>query len=249
MNYERPELLEKLAGAYVLGTMGARARRRFARLLAESPQAQRAVAQWNNELAPLNASVPPLPPPPDVWQAIAAKTAPGAAKAAAATRATASATPGWWRGLFEGWGRPAVAFGLGAVLAVGLVTTNPRVLGMHHMDAALPASYIGILSDAQGDATLTVGSHRHGETMKIKVLKPIAIPSGKVAKLWALPTDGAPVPLANVPASGDIMVRLNGHAEVIFRHVSRLAVSFESDHAAKVPSMPFVLSGHCVKFW
>ena len=246
MNYERPELLEKLAGAYVLGTMAPRARRRFARLLAESTQAQRAVAQWNNELAPLNASVAPLQPPPDVWQAIAAKTAPGTAKAAATP---APAARGWWRGLLDGWGRPAVAFGLGAVLTVGFVATNPQVLGMHHMDAALPASYIGILSDAQGEATLTVGSHRHGETMKIKVLKPIAIPYGKVARLWALSTDGAPVPLANVPASGDIMVRLNGHAEVIFRHVSRLAVSFESDHSAKVPSVPFALSGHCVKFW
>lgn len=249
MNYERPELLEKLAGAYVLGTMGARARRRFTRLLAESPQAQRAVAQWNNELAPLNASVPPLAPPPDVWQAIAARTAPGAARATATAVAAAPAERGWWRGLLAGWGRPAIAFGLGAVLAVGFVDNNAHMFGMHHMDAALPASYIGILSDAQGEATLTVGSHRHGETMKIKVLKPFAIPDGKVAMLWALPQDGAPVALASVPASGDVMVRLNAHAEVLFRNVSKLAVSFESDPAAKAPSMPFSLSGHCVKFW
>lgn len=249
MNYERPELLEKLAGAYVLGTMGARARPRFARLLAESTRAQRAVAQWNNELAPLYTSVPPLQPPADVWLAIAAKTAPGAAKAAAVTAAAEAEKRGWWRGLFDGWGRSAIAFGLGAVLTTGFVANNADMFGLHHMDASLPASYVGILNDADGDAMVTVGSHRHGETMKIKVLKPIPIPAGKVARLWALPKNGAPVPLADVPATGNIMVQLSGHAEEIFRTVSTLAVSFETDPAAKAPSSPFVISGHCVKFW
>jgi anti-sigma-K factor RskA len=247
MNYERSELLEKLAGAYVLGTMAARARPRFARLLAESTQAQRAVAQWNNDLAPLAASVPPLQPPAAVWEAISAKTKPGAAKEAAA--AAAATQHSWWHGLLNGWGRSAVAFGLGAVLAVGVVANNPHMMGMHHMDASLPASYVGILSDEKGEAVLTAGSHRRGETMKIKMLKPLAIPAGKVAKLWALPKDGAPVPVADVPASGSVMIELTAPAEDIFSKVSTLAVSFESDVGAKAPSLPFVLSGHCVKFW
>ncbi len=248
MNYERPELLEKLAGAYVLGTMAARARPRFARLLAESTNAQRAVAQWNNDLAPLAASVPPLQPPAAVWEAISAKTKPGAAKEAAV--AAASSSPrNWWHGLFNGWGRTAVAFGLGAVLAVGIVDNNPHMLGMHHMDASLPASYVGILSNDKGEAVLTAGSHRRGETMKIKMLKPLTIPDGKVAKLWALPKDGPPVAVADVPASGNVMIQLTAPAEDIFAKVSTLAVSFETDAGAKAPSLPFVLSGHCVKFW
>ena len=81
MNYERPELLEQLAGAYVLGTMSARARARFARLLIESMSAQRAVAQCNNQLAPLCAAVPPLRPSGAVWQAIASISAPTHANA------------------------------------------------------------------------------------------------------------------------------------------------------------------------
>ncbi len=247
MNYERPDLLDQLAGAYVLGTMGARARRRFARLLAHSTKAQRAVAHWNNELAPLNASVPPLAPPAQVWQAIAAKTAPGASSGHVG--AAAAAGNSWWRGLIDGWGRSAIAFSLGAVLSVGMVSNNAHVFGMHHMDAALPASYFGILSDVGGQAVLTAGSHRHGETIKIKLLKPLAIPAGKVAILWALPANGAPIPIADVPASGSVMRGLDAHAEQVFLDVSKLAVSIESDPAAKAPSVPFVLSGHCVKFW
>jgi anti-sigma-K factor RskA len=76
MNYERPELLEKLAGAYVLGTMSARARLRFARLLASSAQAQGAVAKWHAELPPLHDVVPPQQPPSAVWDAILRQTKP-----------------------------------------------------------------------------------------------------------------------------------------------------------------------------
>jgi anti-sigma-K factor RskA len=249
MNYEQPELLKKLAGAYVLGTMAARARPRFARLLMESTQAQRAVAEWNNQLAPLYTTVPPIQPPSHIWQAIAAKTEPGAAK----TAAVASSAPrGWWTGLraaLDGWGRAAVAFGLGVVLTTGLVSQNAHVLGMHHMDAALPASYFGILSDDQGEAVLTAGSHRRGETIKIKLLKPLVIPAGSVARLWALPKDGAPIAIANVPATGAVLLDLDAPAEDIFAKVSKLGVTFETDPAAKRPGAPFVLLGHCVKFW
>jgi anti-sigma-K factor RskA len=131
MNYERPELLDKLSGAYVLGTMSARARPRFARLLAESAAAQRAVARWHDDLAPLNAAVPAMAPPPEVWRAIAAST--GAAPATAPARS-------WWRGWLDNWTRPALAFGLGIALTSIFVSTNAPMLGMHHMDAALPAS-------------------------------------------------------------------------------------------------------------
>ncbi len=246
MNYERPELLDRLAGAYVLGTMAARARPRFARLLAESPQAQRAVAAWNNELAPLASSVQPVKPPDAIWQAIAAHTKPGDVQVATPRRS-------WWHQLrdsLDGWGRPAIAFCLGAVLAVGLVKQNASMLGMHHMDASLPASYVGILSDAKGDAVITAGSHRRGHTMTIKLLKPLVIPPGMVARMWALPMDnGAPMPITDVPASGNVTIHLNQPAEDMFFKVKLLAVSFETDPNAAAPASPFVLSGHCVKFW
>jgi anti-sigma-K factor RskA len=74
MNYDHPPLLEKLAGAYVLGTMGAHASPRFARYLATSPGAQRAVACWQNVLAPFDTPVAPLAPPAALWVAIATET-------------------------------------------------------------------------------------------------------------------------------------------------------------------------------
>ncbi|WP_187271584.1 anti-sigma factor [Massilia arenae] len=239
MNYERPELLDKLAGAYVLGTMGAGARRRFTRLQVGSIAVQRAVADWHNRLAPLYGAIPAVAPPPALWTRIAGRIQP-AADAQPAPRMLDR---------LRIWLKPVFGFALGAVVATAFVSHNAHLFGMHHMSAALPASYVGILQDEGGKSRLTVGSHRHGETMTIRLLAPLAIPPGRVARLWALPAHGAPVPVANVAAGASAPIRLGAPAEEVFAGIARLAVSFEEDPAAAQPTGPYVLSGPCVRFW
>ena len=46
MNYLLPERLERLAREYALGTLAGPARRRFERLLRNTPAAMRAVGAW-----------------------------------------------------------------------------------------------------------------------------------------------------------------------------------------------------------
>jgi anti-sigma-K factor RskA len=245
VNYERPELLDKLAGAYVLGTMGAGARRRFARLHAGSSEVQRAVADWHNRLAPLYGAIPAVAPPPAVWMRIAGRIQPcprpdGRSHLAVAPRILDR---------LRRWFKPAFGFALGAVLATAFVSHNAHLFGMHHMSAALPASYVGILHDEGGKSRLTVGSHRRGETMTIRLLAPLAIPPGRVARLWALPEHGAPVPITNVSPGARAPIPLGAPAEDVFAGIARLAVSFEEDPAAAQPTGPYVLSGPCVRFW
>ena len=69
MNYHRADLLDRLASEYVLGTLHGAARRRFDKVLAESSAARAAVHAWEQRLAVLAASVPPVAPPPRVWAA------------------------------------------------------------------------------------------------------------------------------------------------------------------------------------
>ena len=261
MNYERPELLDKLAGAYVLGTMGARARRRFARLHAGSSEVQRAVADWHNRLAPLYGAIPAVAPPPAVWTRIAGRIQPqlqpqlqpnqqphlqpSARPDGRSHLAVAPQVLDWLRN----WCKPALGFALGALVATAFVSHNEHLFGMHHMSASLPASYVGILHDEAGKSRLTVGSHRRGETMTIRLLAPLAIPPGRVARLWALPAHGAPVPITNVVIGANAPIPLGGPAEDVFAGVARLAVSFEEDPAAPLPTGPYVLSGPCVRFW
>ena len=56
MRYEDPELRERLAAEYVLGTLPSRSRRRFERLMTEDPALARVVAVWADRLAPIDAA-------------------------------------------------------------------------------------------------------------------------------------------------------------------------------------------------
>jgi len=48
MRYEAPDLLDQLAGQYVLGTLRGRARRRFERVIENNPAARAAVQRWED---------------------------------------------------------------------------------------------------------------------------------------------------------------------------------------------------------
>lgn len=240
MNYERAPLLDKLAGAYVLGTMSARARRRFSAVLAQSLPAQRAVAQWNDHLAPLGRAVAPVAPRAQVWQQIAQRT-----QAPVPARTWLQRLPWHWLDSFK----PALAFSLGVVLAVGVVQQAPQTLGLAPVSARLAPAYVGVLSNAQGDAVLGVTSPRRAPLVTVKVLKPLAVPAGQVAVLWALADGRAPLRVGAVPASGKADIALAAPADTVFTGVSRLAVSVESSASVAAPSGPFVASGHCAKLW
>lgn len=249
MNYDRPELLDRLAAEYVLGTLRGRARRRFEQVLRQRPAARSAVADWENRLAGLATSVPAAAPPRRVWDAIDARTAP--APAAPAPRAGRTA---WWK--------PALGFAFGAALTVGLVQTVPESFisldRLANREQALPQSYVGLLTDANNVPHLLVSSTRHGTRVTVKSLRPWQVPDGKVAQVWALPRDAQGRDLPAVPLGiaqpavppGSTHFELPASSEKLLSNVPRLAVSFEDAPAAPGAAPgAFVFSGFCVKLW
>jgi anti-sigma-K factor RskA len=250
MNYDRPDLLDRLASEYVLGTLRGRARRRFEQIQARLPAARFAVAAWQARLARLAQPVPRVNPPARVWEAIEARMTSPAERAAAAARA-----PGGWLGrLFK----PALGFALGAVLTTGLVLLNPQTFvtleGLAQREQALPQSYVGLLTDKDNQPTLLVSSTRHGTRVTVKFLRPVEVPPGKVIQVWALPRDAAPFPLGvAAPAAPpkSTTFELSASSEKLLSAVPRLGVSLEDSPvtgaAAAAPDL--VLSGFCVKLW
>jgi len=245
VNYNRPELLDKLASEYVLGTMRGRARRRFEQLLRRHPTAQSAVHAWEDRLGRLASSVAPIKPPDRVWAGIEAKMRP-VAKSGEKAR---------WTWL--DWLKPVAGFAFGAVLTTGLVLNDPgRFVSVDEVaqsKQALPQSYVGLLVNDAGEPTLLASSTRQGRRLTVKFLRPVDT-GGKLLQLWALPKEGAPFPvgvvtLAKPPAS--TTVELRDTSEKLFFNVPRLAVSLEAARAASgaKPSGPFILAGHCVKLW
>ena len=190
MNYDNPELLDRLAAEYVFGSLSSRTRRRFERVRQRLPAAEKAVLDWERRLMPLSGSVPPEQPPVHVWKAIDERTGGGA------------------------------------------------------------QSYVGLLTDAQNNAVLLASSTRYGRILSLKRLRPLETPSGHLAVLWALPSNGQPFAVGVVPDAEKATVMLADTSEKLFSNVPRLAVSFETGVPAPgaIPS-PFVLTGHCVKLW
>jgi anti-sigma-K factor RskA len=94
MNYDLPQLGERLAADYVLGMMPVRARRRFEREIAGNATLAASVAGWSERLGPLDAATPDQPPPAHVWRRIEQRIgAVAPVRAAARTRSVGF----WWR--------------------------------------------------------------------------------------------------------------------------------------------------------
>ena len=238
MNYDDPELLDRLAAEYVFGSMSSRARQRFERLRQQLPAAEKAVLDWERRLMPLSGSVPSERPPARVWNAIDERTSGGERRA----------STGRWR-----WLRPAWGFAFGVLATLGVVRLFPDVMPIEAIvqeRGTLPQSYVGLLTDAQNNAVLLASSTRHGRILSVKWLRPVEVPSGLVPVLWALPRDAAPFAVGVVPVGDKATLTLADTSEKLFFNVPRLAVSFETGVPAPgaTPS-PFVLTGHCVKLW
>ncbi|MBM3341359.1 MAG: hypothetical protein FJY56_04500 [Betaproteobacteria bacterium] len=242
MNYNKPELIDKLAAEYVLGTMSARVRRRFQKILRTSLATQRAVQDWEQRLTPLARAVPAVKPRAATWDAIERRTG-GAAR-------TAEKSSGSFLGLIK----PALGVAFGVLATLGVVRLFPDAVipidKIVQSRSTLPESYVGLLTDANNNPVVLASSTRHGKTMSIKMLRKVDVPAGKVLQLWAIPAEGAAFPLGVVPAEGKSTFQMADTSEKLLSKVPRLGVSIE-DAPVQTGAQPstYVLTGNCVKLW
>ncbi len=244
----QPEVIDRLASEYVLGTLEGGARRRFQQLMLERPAVRVAVAAWERRLHKLATSVPVQTPSPKVWAAIEARTRPGR---------HAERRAGWW-GWVRGVGQAAVAAACGVLVTLGLVRNWPEAFvtvdQVAQREQALPQSYVGLLLDGEGRPALLVSSTRHGTHVSVKSLRAMDAPAGKVLQVWALPREGVPFAIGVATLTqppGSTSFELSDSSEALLSKVGQLAVSVEDAPVAPgaAPSGPFLLKGHCVKLW
>jgi len=243
MNYERPELQQRLAAEYVLGTLHGHARKRFQRLLAKSPALTAAVAFWERELVPMASPLSVPHPGAHVWEGIAARVAPAAHRAP---------QPGFFERFFGMRTLGPLAAGL--VLGIGVMVVAPMLRDAIQPNVAgmqLPESYAGFLQDRDGNVALLVSSLRHGRIVDVKVLRPVTVAPDRVLQLWALSDDKPPLSLGVIPAQGKGSFTLPATSDELLAKVRELAVSVEpkTGTPAAQPTEPFLLRGVCAKFW
>jgi anti-sigma-K factor RskA len=179
MRYEDPELRERLAAEYVLGTLPSRSRRRFERLIAEDPALARVVAVWADRLAPIDAATPAEDPPARIWRSLEARIALSGASPAPAHGWFGSVA--FWRGLAV----VASAAAAGLIIYVATFTGRPG--------PPIPA-VVAVLADQSGDPSwIAVAGPREGE-VSVSAVRPQAEDPRHSFELWSI-VGGTPRPL------------------------------------------------------
>ena len=247
MNYSRPELRERLASEYVLGTLHGRARPRFQQLLRADRELQARVAFWEQQLLPMAAPLSAVAPSAEVWQAIAARVAP--------REQVVQSRPGWLlRGLAQVFDlRTLGSVAAGLFVGVAVTLTGPRLLDHDAAEVAesqLPQSYVGVLATTDGRTGLIVSSLRHGTVMDVKQVQRVPVAPGHTLYLWTIDADDKARPIGPVPQGGFVQVALSDTSEKLFGKATELAMSIEPANSAPMqPSAAFVYRGLCGKLW
>lgn len=228
MNYLVPERADALAAQYVLGTLGSRARARFARLLTRERKLADAVTAWEERLLPFSESLPPVLPPARVWQQILARIQDGRAPAEAPASPWANLS--LWRGL--------TLAGFATAMALAVVLLSPPA---ERPDQTL----VAVLAGQDAKPVLIASVDRTGRTLRVKPVAPVELAADRALELWALPQGGSPRSLGLISPSGVAQIALAGPAETALAQVPALAVSLEPRGGSPtgLPTGPVLYSG------
>jgi anti-sigma-K factor RskA len=241
----KPELHERLAAEYALGTLRGAARRRFEQWMREDAALAMTVARWETRLAPMSGAVQPVQPPARVWRKIRERTNPDGSAQGLWN------SVGFWRSL------GLAASGMVAALLVTTLLVSPQAPQSTQPPAALApagtivASYLAILSDAKTQKpVLVVSAGRKSDQLWFRALDPAIQVAGKSLELWALPRSGAPKSLGLV-AGEEGKLTLVAAADESLGEIPALAVSLEPAGGSPTgaPTGPVLFSGPCVKYW
>jgi anti-sigma-K factor RskA len=230
--HRHPELLDRLASAYALGTLRGGARRRFETLARERAPVRSAALVWQSRVASMTELEQPVAPPPAVWTRIANLVRADREQAAMTAAAQAHAAPpatGWWRNLAL-WRGAAGAGALAAVLAVVTTVGLRDRLGtqIDELQAKLSTQpqieYVAVLNDEQASASMLVTFDPKNRRLTLQRVGGYQEASDRSLQLWALPPGAKPRSLG-VLTQEKLLQLAAGEADV--REVPALAISLE----------------------
>jgi anti-sigma-K factor RskA len=235
MRYDNPQLRDKLAAEYVLGTLRGAARARFQSLMRYDPGLRSLVADWEGRLTPLARAGADIAPPARVWHALSQRLG------------SEPRTARWWEslGLWRGLAATGAAFALVLAIVTGVAP-----------EAEPPMAMIAVMNDTQGQPAMTVSwpsmhAMRDRPFLRIRVMQehPVMAP-GTAWELWMLPGGGGnPVSLGLITTDIDQMMQLKPELAARIENAWGIAMSVEPKGGSPTgkPTGPVVMKGPCVK--
>lgn len=236
---QNPELLDRLAASYSLGTLHGGARRRFEQLAREYPQVRAAALLWQGRWSAFSEVQTPVQPDAVVWTRIANLLQAETDKAKLARQretASKSARPAlaWWRGL-------ALAGSLATVAAISVGlwshqelrdTSQQKLSALQsqlqmaqaELQAAPQIQYVAVLADGKADASMLVTFDPRHQQLVLQRVSGFKEADNKSLQLWALPQQGAPRSLG---VMGDGKLEQLTAQETDVKAIPALAISLE----------------------
>lgn len=218
----RPDLVDRLAAAYALGTLRGGARRRLESIARASPAIRARVLLWQEHFAAMAELQPGQAPGANVWKRIANAIAAdgGAARVQEST-------------MFERL-RRRLALWRGAALAAGLAAAVAFGVALQ-LSARPDIRYVAVLQDQAQKASVLVTFDPGKRTLTLQRVGGWREQPDRSLQLWALPPGQAPRSLGVL--AGAPVVRLSASAGAVAT-APALAISLEPKGGAPAGSGP-----------
>ena len=238
---QHPELLDRLAAAYALGTLRGGARRRFEAQARQSPTVRATALIWQERLAGMTELQSTQAPSANVWKRIENIVA-------SEYRPTVAPTDtGVWTRAVRWWRAGALAAGAAAAVAMGvalnlsgevdrresqvaqaerarITLARQNVELAAQLQARPEIQYVAVLNDDRSSASMLVTFDPARGTLTIKRVGGYQEAADKSLQLWALPPAGGPRSLGVL--GGDAVIKLTA-AENQVKEAPALAISLE----------------------
>ena len=259
---QNPQLIDRLAASYALGTLRGGARRRFETLARQHASIRAAALVWQGRWSGLTELQHTVQPGEEVWmridnlvQADKANRAMQAARQSAPITETPTAG-GWWRNLLV-WRGAAAAGALATLVAVvvgvqlngGLrISTGTQIAALQQqLQAAPQIQYVAVLADAQADASMLVTFDPRSQQLVLQRVGNFQEGANQSLQLWALPPAGGPRSLGVL--GHDKLLKLVADAAEVDA-VPTLAISLEPKGgvpSAGGPTGPVLFKGQLIE--
>ncbi|HEX7027518.1 MAG TPA: anti-sigma factor [Gammaproteobacteria bacterium] len=229
MNYNNPELIERLAAEFVLGTLSGKARRRFERLMSRHQWVRAVVWRWEVQVAPLAESLQPAAPPATLWRKIEAGIDYLQRPNPAVKRMR------FWRN----WS--AITTSLVVILAAVLFFRPEKM-----------PEYIAVVNDQQTQPMWMITANTRTGQIKFQAINASAAGLDKAFELWAvMPGEKPPMSLGLLPVNRqEAVITLPPGLRALLAEANGLAVSLEPAGGSKtgLPTGPVMYQAPLMPF-